>query len=116
MNYKYNERKQCWLTWPKVILLGILMGLIGTILVVVYLSSVAADLEKEQRVPTNAEKMSWAGLNKPVTITHCMEGLEFDYPCPTKLKIADSGSQPLDLQPSVSHWALFRTYNVQDNR
>ena len=90
MNYKYNERK-CWLTWPKVILLGILLGLIGTIIAVLFLSSVEAELRLEQGAKTQHSK-------------------------PGELKMADSGSQPLDLQPSVNHWALFRTYDVQDNQ
>ena len=91
MNYKYNERKQCWLTWPKVILLGILLGLIGTIIAVLFLSSVEAELRLEQGAKTQHSK-------------------------PGELKVADSGSQPYDLQPTTSHWALHRTYNVQDNQ
>ena len=91
MSYKINEPVKSWLTWYKVILLGILLGLIGTIIAVLFLSSVEAELRLEQGAKTQHSK-------------------------PGELKIADSGSQPHDLQPTTSHWSLHRTYNVQDNQ
>lgn len=47
-----------WLTWPRVILFGILCGLIATIIIVLYLNSIVGQIKQEQSIPIKPQSHS----------------------------------------------------------